>query len=209
MKAEDAGGRQAAKLNKHEIRSKATRTALLDGAEKIFFRDGFELAQIDAIAEEAGRTRGAVYAHYESKAHLFLSVIERRMQETHDRGKIFMAKETAAGLSEREAFRKYYIKLYEPAWAILMLEFKLYALRHPSELKKLRRMFKELLNLPVSDALYEMGPHASRLSKEVRFSGLMSMVSAVVLDMYFDPDVMKVGKARVLLGGVFDGLVSE
>ena len=67
------------KPNKHQVRSRATQLALLDAAEKVFLRDGFELAQIDVIAAEAGRTRGAVYTHFESKADLFLSVMRRRM----------------------------------------------------------------------------------------------------------------------------------
>lgn len=197
------------KPNKHQVRSRATQLALLDAAEKVFLRDGFELAQIDVIAAEAGRTRGAVYTHFESKADLFLSVMRRRIRMTDERGAVFQAKEIAQGLSPREAFRKYYVKLYEPSWAILLLEFKLYALRRPKEQKQLRRMYHELLHGPAEEKVYDLGPHPSGLDADTRFSALMSFVSGVVLDMMFDPGFTSLKHARTLLGGVFDSVVAE
>lgn len=200
---------RAEKPNKHQVRSKATQLALLTAAEKVFLRDGFELAQIDVIAAEAGRTRGAVYAHYEGKADLFLSVLRWRFSGTDERGKVYQAKEVTRGMSPREAFRKYYVKLHEPSWAILLLEFKLYALRRPREQKQLRRLYHELLHGPAAEKVYELGPHPNGLDAETRFSALMSFVSGVVLDMMFDPGFTNLQQARTLLGGVFDSLVAE
>ena len=45
-------------------RTKETRKLLLEAAEKVFIRDGFEKAQVAQIAAAAGRTKGAVYAHF-------------------------------------------------------------------------------------------------------------------------------------------------
>jgi len=200
---------KAEKLNKHQARSLATQTALLDAAEKVFFRDGFELAQIDVIAAEAGRTRGAVYAHYESKAELFLSVLRRRLQKTDEFGLGFFAKEAARGVTPRQAFQNYYVVLHEPAWAVLLVEFKLYALRRPKELKKLRQLYLELIGPSTEERREQMGTHPNGLDVETRFSAMMSFVSAIVLDMHFDPGVMDLKKARLLLRGVFDSLVPE
>lgn len=202
-------GPKPARLNKHQVRSQATQAALLDAAEMVFFRDGFELAQIDVIAAEAGRTRGAVYAHYESKAELFLSVLRRRMEKTDEFGQGFLSKQAARGATEREAFRNYYVALHEPAWAVLLVEFKLYALRRPKELKKLRQMYRELMGPSTEERRSRMGEHPNGLDVETRFSAMMSFVSAVVLDMLFDPDFTDLKRARELLRGVFDSLVPE
>jgi AcrR family transcriptional regulator len=196
------------KLNKHKIRSEATQAALLDAAEKVFFRDGFELAQIDVIAAEAGRTRGAVYAHYESKAALFLSVLRRRIEKTDNFGRDFMAKEAGRGETHRQAFQNYYVQLYQPEWAVLLVEFKLYGLRRPKELKKLRQMYRELMG-PSTEERRELMGERSDLDVETRFSAMMSFVSAVVLDMLFDPGFTDLKQARMLLRGVFDSLVPE
>jgi hypothetical protein len=39
-----------------------------------------------------------------------------------------------------------------------------------------------------------------------KLSALWSIVSAIVLDLHFDPDVMSRREASLLLGEVFDGL---
>ncbi|HEY9127122.1 MAG TPA: TetR/AcrR family transcriptional regulator [Acidobacteriaceae bacterium] len=200
---------KAPKLNKHQVRSRATQTALLDAAEKVFFRDGFELAQIDVIAAEAGRTRGAVYAHYASKAELFLSVLRRRIEKTDEYGRGFLEKEAARGATAHQAFQNYYVALYQPEWAVLVVEFKLYALRRPKELKKLRQMYRELIGPSTEERRTLMGEHPNGLDVETRFSAMMSFVSAVVLDMLFDPGITDLKQARLLLRGVFDSLVPE
>lgn len=65
-------------LNKHQLRTQETQTRLLDAAEEVFVRDGYEGAQLTKIANVAGRTKGAVYAHFKSKEDLFLALFEHR-----------------------------------------------------------------------------------------------------------------------------------
>ncbi|BBX25750.1 TetR/AcrR family transcriptional regulator [Mycolicibacterium alvei] len=57
-----------------------TRNVLLDAAEEVFARKGFDGAALEDIAEIGGYTRGAIYSHFGSKAELFLAVVERRRQ---------------------------------------------------------------------------------------------------------------------------------
>ncbi len=55
----------------------ATREALLDAAEKVFYDKGVARASLQEIAREAGLTRGALYWHFEGKADLFRHMLER------------------------------------------------------------------------------------------------------------------------------------
>jgi AcrR family transcriptional regulator len=64
------------KVNKHELRTRETRELLLHAAEKIFVRDGYEGAELGEIAALAGRTKGAIYAHFKSKEDIFLALVE-------------------------------------------------------------------------------------------------------------------------------------
>ena len=57
-----------------------TRNLLLDAAEEVFARKGFDAAALEDIADSAGYTRGAIYSHFGSKAELFLAVVERQRQ---------------------------------------------------------------------------------------------------------------------------------
>ena len=51
---------------------------LIEAAEKLFLRKGFEDASVDEISETAGYSRGAFYSNFKDKEQLFLAVIDRR-----------------------------------------------------------------------------------------------------------------------------------
>ena len=67
-----------------ERRVEHTRSLLLDAAEKLFAERGLGSASLEDIADAAGYTRGAIYAHFGSKEELFLAVIERQRQRFLD-----------------------------------------------------------------------------------------------------------------------------
>ena len=52
-----------------------TRAALLNAAAKTFAARGYDGASISEISSEAGLTSGAVYAHFASKAELFVATL--------------------------------------------------------------------------------------------------------------------------------------
>jgi len=52
-----------------------THRLLLDAAERVFVRLGYQGATLDAIAAEAGFTKGAVYWHFRNKEALFLELL--------------------------------------------------------------------------------------------------------------------------------------
>jgi AcrR family transcriptional regulator len=53
-----------------------TRQALLRSAASVFARRGFHGASVDAIADEAGFSTGAVYSNFAGKEELYLTVLE-------------------------------------------------------------------------------------------------------------------------------------
>jgi AcrR family transcriptional regulator len=53
-----------------------TRQALLDAAAELFAERGVEGASVDAIAEKADRTSGALYDHFGSKDGLLFALLE-------------------------------------------------------------------------------------------------------------------------------------
>lgn len=59
------------------VDAEATREALLDAAEAVFYERGVARASLEAIARRAGLTRGALYWHFDGKADLFRQLLER------------------------------------------------------------------------------------------------------------------------------------
>jgi TetR/AcrR family transcriptional regulator, repressor of the mexAB-oprM multidrug resistance operon len=54
-----------------------TRSAILDAAEALFLEKGVAHTSLEHIARHAGVTRGAVYWHFENKAHLFHEMLSQ------------------------------------------------------------------------------------------------------------------------------------
>lgn len=54
-----------------------TRLAILEAAERLFLERGVAHTSLDVIAREAGVTRGAVYWHFQNKAHLFHEMLSQ------------------------------------------------------------------------------------------------------------------------------------
>ncbi len=58
-----------------------TRADLLEAAGRIFAARGMNGASLDAVAHEAGYTKGAVYANFASKEDLFIALLEQRFAD--------------------------------------------------------------------------------------------------------------------------------
>jgi len=59
-----------------EERKAETRARLLNAAADLFAEQGIDAVSVDAVAEAAGRTSGAVYAHFGSKQGLLLALLD-------------------------------------------------------------------------------------------------------------------------------------
>lgn len=59
-----------------EERREETRARLLDAAAELFANRGIEASTIDAIANLAGRTSGAIYGHFGGKEGLLFALLE-------------------------------------------------------------------------------------------------------------------------------------
>ena len=58
-----------------------TRSRLLDAAAAVFADRGIEGASVDAIADAAGRTSGALYSHFGSKEGLLVELLDAWLDE--------------------------------------------------------------------------------------------------------------------------------
>ncbi len=62
-------------------RQARTRDDLIDAAERMFTANGFHATSVEAVADAAGYTKGAVYSNFTAKEDLFLAVYERRADQ--------------------------------------------------------------------------------------------------------------------------------
>ena len=69
---------RARKRLTREESKELTRLRLIEAAERLFVRRGFDDASVDEISEMAGYSRGAFYSNFDNKEQVFLAVIDRR-----------------------------------------------------------------------------------------------------------------------------------
>lgn len=108
-----------------------TRAALVDAAERLFVRQGFHATSVDAVAAEAGFTKGAVYSNFAAKEELFLAVYERRAAATTARVRELLEElgphDGLDAISGEAAARRG----HEDGWLAVFFEFWAHVIRHP------------------------------------------------------------------------------
>lgn len=70
----------AVKSGVAEMPASDTRQRIIASAATVFARKGYHGASLDQVAADAGLTKGAVYWHFQSKADLFLALLDERFQ---------------------------------------------------------------------------------------------------------------------------------
>ena len=105
------------------------REAVLSAASRVFVARGYAGATLEAIADEAGFSRGVVYSQFGSKADMFFALLERRITERAAQNER-IAKEFAGADGLRQLMRAaQQDAAAEPGWAHLLVEFRALAMR--------------------------------------------------------------------------------
>jgi len=117
-----------------------TRSELVEAGRRVFLERGYHGASLEAVADAAGFSTGAVYSAFDGKADLFLAVFDARVA---DRARqLERAGASAASAAEQGAdlAREFTnASRQERDWSILVIEFWVHAARNP----ELRRRFAQ------------------------------------------------------------------
>jgi AcrR family transcriptional regulator len=142
------------RLTRQERREQ-TREQLTDAAERRFKNDGFHATSLDAIAEEAGYTKGAVYSNFASKEALFFAVYERHV----DQRTAELETAITQAPSKREEIRAA-VAGADPGddgWIAVFFEFWAHVLRHDEHRARFAELHRRGLE-PVVRSIAATGP---------------------------------------------------
>lgn len=195
--------------SRRQERSEATRARLIQAAEKVFARDGFEAAKLEEIAADAGYTRGAFYANFASKEDLFLSLLEREISH-----RIRNAEKLTEGFQDPDAklhaLREFFLTMCQDRrWSLLALEFKLFALRHPEVKARLAAMNRRLVGSGVGilQSVMEGSGHKLPASPKSVGISLSAVTHALALEHMLDRTIMSEQDLENILASYFDSLM--
>lgn len=116
-----------------------TRAEILEAAAALFTEKGFDAASLDEIAKKAGRTKGAIYAHFESKDDLMMALIREMTdpntcdQQTLDVVEAYRDGTLAEYMDEA-------VSEADPG-VLLSMEILAYALRRPERREEVAQVF--------------------------------------------------------------------
>jgi AcrR family transcriptional regulator len=126
-----------------------TREEILAAASRVFADRGYEAASLDAIADEAGFSRGAVYYNFADKEELFLELLDRRCAErSQDLRELFAGEDDDVATTSRQAQiaaeRALDAMTGDPEWRALYLEFLAHAARDSAFRRRFSRRASEM-----------------------------------------------------------------
>jgi AcrR family transcriptional regulator len=173
-------------------RRNETRAQLIAVAERRFSADGYHATSLDAVADEAGFTKGAVYSNFSSKEDLFFAVYERRVERfAAAAGHLPEAADVDAAVRDQVAAAAAR-RDHEDGWLAVFFEFWAHVLRHPEHRARFAELHGRAME-PFVAALdrleAERGPVPGLDSHELATT-MMGVSTALGLERLTRPDVV-------------------
>jgi AcrR family transcriptional regulator len=189
-----------------------TRKELLDAAARVFARQGLHGTSVEAVAEDAGFSRGALYSNFKGKEDLFLALYEERIERRRRelRGVIQSAGGPKAGLGPAAANVTEALGR-ERDWFLLYFEFALHAARDP----EFRRRFEVVrdqgvaeLAAGIADGLHQAGIDSPFSAADLALS-LKALSYGLALERLVNEDSVPDDLLPRVLQLIFRGLRAE
>ena len=181
----------AKRLGRQERRGQ-TRSELLAAARRAFLRDGFHAASLDAIAEDAGYTKGAFYSNFASKDDALVAVFDEHFRDRADAYERLILTTDSVEDAYRAVARYWHdANEREPEWSRLVIEFMAHASRHDhlrEAVKEVRqRGLQRIVELVEQLAERHGVEYTVPITELVRGSGALNRGLAV--EQLLDPDL--------------------
>lgn len=174
------------RLTREESRQR-TREAILDAAERTFGEQGYRGASLDGIALAAGYSKGAVYSNFESKAALFLELMDRRAER------------------EEQALDGRAVPDPGDGWALATLDFFIDAVRDQDIRSALAQRYEQARSR-LGAMIASGSPESDWATQEEVASVAMALGSGLVIQSVIEPgsiapDLFGRTMTRLLSGG--------
>lgn len=204
------------RVSLRDERKALTRRRLLDAAEVVFARRGFNGASVEEIAREAGATTGAMYSNFAGKEDLFLALFERSAEaDVRDYSEIFATQASPEQKTRGVADLWMRILRERPDYFPLVIEFWAYAMREPRLREPLAARFATLRSASarmISEGAEQHGIEISQQSAERLGVVITSLGNGLALQKLLDPQIVDdelYGDALVLFFRALQALANQ
>lgn len=178
---------------------------MLEVAESVFARRGYQAASMDEIAELVGVSKPMLYAYFGSKDGLLLACIQRARAELHE----VTTAAIAQGGSALDVMRRglvahfRFIDAHTQAWAILRAETSLFG-EAAAEVERVRSQQAELIATSTATFVPDVDP----LLVEAYAEMLVGATERISLWRERHPGITPEAAAELIIAVVWNGVSS-
>ena len=170
-----------------------TRERLLEAGARVFARRGFHRASVDEVAEEAGYSAGALYAHFAGKEDLLLELMDRHLEVRRREYSEAVAGEPTVDARARGGARRFVEFLdRSPELMLLSVEFWAYAVRNPDVRERFADRYADaraLVTRLIADGADELELDLA-LPAEQLATAVDALADGIALQKIADPDAV-------------------
>ena len=170
------------------------RERVLAAAREVLLARGYAGATLDAIAEEAGFSKGVMYSQFGSKADLFLALLERRIAErAAENERVVERASGPEGVVELLRTAKQDATT-QSSWAELLIEFRVHAARDP----ELSRRYAEAHARTIAGIASALAQMLERTNEDPALPArtmaqlVLALGSGIVLERIADPEALPI-----------------
>lgn len=155
-------------MKKTKEEAAQTRRTVLEAAVKTFSKKGYGGTSLEAVAKEAGMTRGAIYWHFKNKYELLDAVI----QQTHEKMKVRVEKVLHSPFSPLKKVRQLIYEFFliiseEEEFQVIeevivfkaekKKELQRFYTDHMEKVKEMRELMKDLIREGIEAGEFDPG----------------------------------------------------
>jgi AcrR family transcriptional regulator len=187
------------------------RSALLDAAGRVFAERGYKEASVDAIAAEAGFSKGAVYWHFTGKEDLFFALLEERIDRPLSES-IRLLEEAPPERDMAPEASRWFVDLLQGQSDLVLLEndYRSLAMRDDGLRKRYaqrRAMLRRSLAGALETRVRRLGAPEFDIPAEQVATAFMALASGLALEAMVDPDAVGDDLLGETMALVYAGLV--
>ena len=187
------------------------RAALLDAAARVFSERGYRDASVDAIAAEAGFSKGAVYWHFAGKEDLFFALLEERIERPM-RDMIELLESAPAERDMVPEANRRFVDYLEGQRDLVRLdhEYRSLAIRKPELRERYaarRAELRKALGRALEARVRHLGAPVSQAPMDRMAGAFMALSSGLALERLIDPDAVPDDLLGEIVALVYAGLL--
>lgn len=193
-----------------------TRTAILTAAELLFLKKGVSHTSLEQIARQAGVTRGAVYWHFQNKAHLFNEMLNQVRLPTEQMAKQisqcdpnnpivglrYLCTEVLLTVGSNERKRRILTILQRRCE--FTADLREAEERHEAYINEFIDLCEQLFSQPTTAARLYAG-----ITPRMAAISLHTMLLGLLTNWLRDPTLFDVALAGPMLDGLFRGIITD